>query len=79
MYVVKLYIFVRISEKKFSFNFLVLEASNRHSKPVIKDASNTFTHKVLFRIFRFETYLLARVRKDSRKFTCDRSKGRGLR
>ena len=79
MYVVILYIFVRISEKKFSFNFLVLEASNRHSKPVIKDASNTFTHKVLFRIFRFETYLLARARKDSRKFTSDRSKGRGLR
>lgn len=75
----KLYIFVRISEKKFSFNFLGLEASNPHSKPVIKDTSNTFTHKVLFKIFHFETHLSARVRKDSHKFTSDRSKGRGLR
>lgn len=66
-------------KKKFSFNFLVLEASNPHSKPVIKDTSNTFTHKVLFEIFHFETHLSARVRKDSHKFTSDRSKGRGLR
>lgn len=65
--------------KKFSFNFLVLEASNLHSKPVIRDTSNTFTHKVLFEIFRFETHLLARARKDSREFTSDGSKGRGLR
>lgn len=79
MYTVKLYIFVQISEKNSHFNLLVLEASNSHSKPVIKDTSNTFTHKVLFEIFRFETHLLARARKDSRKFTFDRSKGRGLR
>lgn len=80
MYTVKLYIFVQISEKKNShFNLLVLEASNPHSKSVIKDTSNTFTLKVLFEIFRFETHLSARVRKDSHKFTSDRSKGRGLR
>lgn len=66
-------------KKNSHFNLLVLEASNLHSKPVIKDASNTFTHKVLFEIFRFETHLSARVRKDSHKFTSDRSKGRGLR
>lgn len=69
----------RFQKKNSHFNLLVLEASNLHSKPVIKDTSNTFTHNVLFEIFRFETHLLARARKDSREFTSDRSKGRGLR
>lgn len=78
MYVVKLYIFVRISEKKFSFNFLVLEA--KQVIVILNQLSKTLATHLLIRYdFRFETYLLARVRKDSRKFTSDRSKGRGLR
>ena len=47
----------RFQKKNSHFNLFVLEASNPHSKPVIKDTSNTFTHKVLFEIFCFETHL----------------------
>ena len=49
MYVVKLYIFVRISEKKFSFNFLVLEA--KQVIVILNQLSKTLATHLLIRYY----------------------------